>query len=238
MYRAHPRSRGENCPCGGVHRVSSGSSPLTRGKRGRRSRRRQIHGLIPAHAGKTRVGGLITRRTRAHPRSRGENYSKIDATWGAMGSSPLTRGKRGTLRRGDNSSGLIPAHAGKTKISCSITWTRRAHPRSRGENNGQPGQKIVLRGSSPLTRGKPKTATFPPSVSWLIPAHAGKTMRPAATRLTPRAHPRSRGENPLVETIQSCESGSSPLTRGKRDGGPAGGRGLGLIPAHAGKTGP
>ena len=50
---AHPRSRGENSGMVVVPMVTSGSSPLTRGKprltRGRVVRR----GLIPAHAGKT-----------------------------------------------------------------------------------------------------------------------------------------------------------------------------------------
>ena len=52
-----------------------GSSPLTRGKRWRRSRVCSCLGLIPAHAGKTVLTGLSIALMWAHPRSRGENFS-------------------------------------------------------------------------------------------------------------------------------------------------------------------
>ena len=70
---AHPRSRGENVleEIGGD--VEKGSSPLTRGKPGRKSVLAVMMGLIPAHAGKTRPPVRTVRRVR--------------------GSSPLTRGK-------------------------------------------------------------------------------------------------------------------------------------------------
>ena len=113
---AHPRSRGENW--GKVSPKSSGpgSSPLTRGKLTLDSVTRGKRGLIPAHAGKTLPGRLKGGITWAHPRSRGENA--LDArrlTWEA-GSSPLTRGKRPAATIPHADSGLIPAHAGKTKI--------------------------------------------------------------------------------------------------------------------------
>ena len=50
------------------------------------------------------------------------------------------------------------------------------------------------------------------------------------------AHPRSRGENSEILSGHYRPSGSSPLTRGKHQGGGLGCRRLGLIPAHAGKT--
>ena len=53
--------------------------------------------------------------------------------------------------------------------------TREAHPRSRGENveNGTTGTRQD--GSSPLTRGKLKSAFGSVQSARLIPAHAGKT---------------------------------------------------------------
>ena len=72
------------------------------------------------------------------------------------------------------------------------------------------------RGSSPLTRGKPRQS------------------HQTATR--PWAHPRSRGENSPGSLVASTANGSSPLTRGKplhADNIPLL---QGLIPAHAGKT--
>ena len=113
-HGAHPRSSGENRCSGAGGRSSSGSSPLTRGKRHHPVLQRVRGRLIPAHAGKTFQAELEMIQDRAHPRSRGENliWSLPDATAG--GSSPLTRGKLTLCRLGTPNKGLIPAHAGKT----------------------------------------------------------------------------------------------------------------------------
>ena len=63
-------------------------------------------------------------------------------------------------------------------------------------------------------------------------------MKPAAEKLEATAHPRSRGENLVAAVLTMPDTGSSPLTRGKRSDM---GRHIGyvrLIPAHAGKTMP
>ena len=70
----------------------------------------------------------------------------------------------------------------------------------------------------------------------LIPAHAGKTFAAALPRPLVTAHPRSRGENDNQLPSKEVQAGSSPLTRGKREGVPIHVNGGGLIPAHAGKT--
>ena len=70
----------------------------------------------------------------------------------------------------------------------------------------------------------------------LIPAHAGKTNLHYASCTMYRAHPRSRGENHVVENCFSAHFGSSPLTRGKPPISDAKLWGDRLIPAHAGKT--
>ena len=70
----------------------------------------------------------------------------------------------------------------------------------------------------------------------LIPAHAGKTRTAQARPSSAGAHPRSRGENPLMVDAPACVAGSSPLTRGKRERLAHRLRLQGLIPAHAGKT--
>ena len=51
-----------------------------------------------------------------------------------------------------------------------------------------------------------------------------------------KAHPRSRGENLNAVAGGNKETGSSPLTRGKRRPECLRARLDGLIPAHAGKT--
>ena len=70
----------------------------------------------------------------------------------------------------------------------------------------------------------------------LIPAHAGKTTPQSTGWPDPRAHPRSRGENPGNLALKKNARGSSPLTRGKHRRSHRRGRRPGLIPAHAGKT--
>ena len=74
-YQAHPRSRGENHGVQSRITNQTGSSPLTRGKHARRSRRVDRRRLIPAHAGKTRSRHGSAATSTAHPRSRGENAS-------------------------------------------------------------------------------------------------------------------------------------------------------------------
>ena len=135
--RDHPRSRGEN----------------QRPPRHEISRR----GIIPAHAGKTPASSMTAPGLRDHPRSRGENdeFARVDPR--AVGSSPLTRGKRSWLRPGIASGGIIPAHAGKTATFSVSRRTTRDHPRSRGENFILIPHYVLRVGSSPLTRGKQTT---------------------------------------------------------------------------------
>ena len=112
----------------------------------------------------------------------------------------------------------------------------RAHPRSRGENCASCTGLPVRCGSSPLTRGKQAAPRHRRASARLIPAHAGKTFEPGGQGLAPQAHPRSRGENTIADTLDQYVRGSSPLTRGKHQAGRRSGRLQRLIPAHAGKT--
>ena len=214
--RAHPRSRGENAANSRQSSLVAGSSPLTRGKQALRLALGGDRGLIPAHAGKTHglagSGGLIG----AHPRSRGENFGERDVPFAACGSSPLTRGKHVQEIALAPVLGLIPAHAGKTSSVQAAAPPMRAHPRSRGENQGDRIFDRSDNGSSPLTRGKPFLDLLADGDGGLIPAHAGKTRSSYSPTLSFRAHPRSRGEN---------RRRSAWLGTPER-----------LIPAHAGKT--
>ena len=153
-----------------------------------------------------------------------------------MGSSPLTRGKRGVALSERNRVGLIPAHAGKTATKSNTTADSRAHPRSRGENTLQAASAASGKGSSPLTRGKRARNRVGQLIPGLIPAHAGKTPHHRNSRPRYRAHPRSRGENVVFAPPCLFDGGSSPLTRGKRGGHDVVSFVEGLIPAHAGKT--
>ena len=235
--RAHPRSRGENTASANGRSRPPGSSPLTRGKHGGDRRRRARSRLIPAHAGKTPPSLRGPRQRPAHPRSRGENQGPASTGYAPRGSSPLTRGKH---RQSPGHSGpdrLIPAHAGKTGSRSLTNSPTEAHPRSRGENMRLRSSDPDGRGSSPLTRGKPRPILAPWIGVGLIPAHAGKTRPRRGQPMTLRAHPRSRGENPYAASTEQDPKGSSPLTRGKHAAPHSTREQIGLIPAHAGKTG-
>ena len=194
----------------------TGSSPLTRGKPRPRAATACRSGLIPAHAGKTKPSHRLTGPPTAHPRSRGENYTRTRTSYIGRGSSPLTRGKPDYPHGITRVPGLIPAHAGKTLEELVNTWQARAHPRSRGENH--------------IRRN------YTPRWCRLIPAHAGKTRRLVCLAVRARAHPRSRGENGAGAVTGAGAGGSSPLTRGKRSVTISATASVGLIPAHAGKT--
>ena len=152
------------------------------------------------------------------------------------GSSPLTRGKQVVERQCTVTGGLIPAHAGKTAVDASFQVGQAAHPRSRGENAGEPTSASPRTGSSPLTRGKPRGRGRRHRRVGLIPAHAGKTYMSSQAGTPRAAHPRSRGENRPHDSHSPEIAGSSPLTRGKRSGVSRSRLMRGLIPAHAGKT--
>ena len=215
---AHPRSRGENGQL--LKRLfrAEGSSPLTRGK---------LQVL-------TRTASVRL----AHPRSRGENQIPLTTRVIVAGSSPLTRGKPRVTPTRVGSSGLIPAHAGKTSDRDYRGCRPAAHPRSRGENLIGAVRTFVVTGSSPLTRGKPLSPDRSSVMIRLIPAHAGKTRPGPGQCDQTAAHPRSRGENCDVVRAVFARLGSSPLTRGKPSCTACPARLSRLIPAHAGKTAP
>ena len=154
---------------------SWGSSPLTRGKRAPGDPMQALIRLIPAHAGKTFLVVRGGDTAPAHPRSRGENPTRLTAVEADRGSSPLTRGKRCESANRRCASGLIPAHAGKTRCRRGCRAPSGAHPRSRGENCAQLSPMTLSQGSSPLTRGKLGKGLGYQGGGRLIPAHAGKT---------------------------------------------------------------
>ena len=212
---AHPRSRGENSQKV-EHLLSlNGSSPLARGKQTQDWNQIASARLIPARAGKTDRPHFYAVDEAAHPRSRGENRGATGASWPKAGSSPLARGKRDDLVPPLAGVRLIPARAGKTYCAGQSFRHGRAHPRSRGENSAAGDGFPPRGGSSPLARGKQLDFSSGPVALGLIPARAGKTSSRPPGRQTLAAHPRSRGENEILNAV-CCElSGSSPLARGK-----------------------
>ena len=148
-----------------------------RGKPGSGRIRRPRFGLIPAHAGKTKTYTGSLRSCRAHPRACGENVASTSFISRAAGSSPRMRGKRQRLEQRTGAPGLIPAHAGKTRLFQGMNVPRPAHPRACGENEILTAEDLNAQGSSPRMRGKPPPFEIEDTAVRLIPAHAGKTLR-------------------------------------------------------------
>ena len=111
---AHPRVCGENaCGCA-PSMVPLGSSPRVRGKLQHAPGCFNLHGLIPACAGKTPPVDNPVENPGAHPRVCGENKPGMIHAGVTKGSSPRVRGKPFHMDAGGIIDRLIPACAGKT----------------------------------------------------------------------------------------------------------------------------
>ena len=233
---AHPRAGGENHRRWSAQGPSPGSSPRGRGKRPRRTWGREPCRLIPARAGKTPPTRPPTSPPGAHPRAGGENAGSRVATVIAPGSSPRGRGKPGCPGGRRQARGLIPARAGKTRLSRRAAASSRAHPRAGGENAHRVMRPSARVGSSPRGRGKLNPDRAQAGEARLIPARAGKTVCSIIKASVAAAHPRAGGENNARRGMRYRGAGSSPRGRGKRGDGGDDEEDGGLIPARAGKT--
>ena len=130
----------------------------------------------------------------------------------------------------------IPAYAGKTGGNDIDRRFWEEHPRIRGENSATMSATPCKIGTSPHTRGKRDYSAGVASVGWNIPAYAGKAIPFLAGSVKEREHPRIRGENQLVQLFTGGIQGTSPHTRGKRNGHSAVTPVVRNIPAYAGKT--
>ena len=213
-----------------------GSSPRGRGKLAVLLLPRSRQRLIPAWAGKTVKPRSRIAWLKAHPRVGGENNVCRFGRDYDRGSSPRGRGKPGDGYDAGVSRGLIPAWAGKTRSSPLKGTANEAHPRVGGENLAANGVEGYDQGSSPRGRGKREIQTGARRSIRLIPAWAGKTTFVDPCHMKTRAHPRVGGENVSSSRSSRSKSGSSPRGRGKHLGVGRGSRGVGLIPAWAGKT--
>ena len=233
---AHPRACGENLRGAWQMCAGAGSSPRVRGKRGEVGAGADEVGLIPACAGKTWRRGPHSEARRAHPRVCGENVYGPSQILHLRGSSPRVRGKLAVVMICSPRSGLIPACAGKTRLTPEPGTECRAHPRVCGENDN--GMRALARdlGSSPRVRGKrPRGARGGPRMG-LIPACAGKTCPAPGDGARARAHPRVCGENVKADKSTGEIVGSSPRVRGKPGAALELRPSARLIPACAGKT--
>lgn len=91
-------------------------------------------------------------------------------------------------------------------------------------------------GSPPRMRGKCRCYNHTRIVHGITPAYAGKTPITIQNGLLIWDHPRSCGENSQVDNSDGTVSGSPPRMRGKPYQIHVQFGGVGITPAHAGKT--
>ena len=110
----HPRLRGELFARKGDEIGYTGSSPLTRGTRAAHRIKNRFHRFIPAYAGNSALACSRRARRSVHPRLRGELILVLRPALIHIGSSPLTRGTRGSFCLRSTVSRFIPAYAGNS----------------------------------------------------------------------------------------------------------------------------
>ena len=152
------------------------------------------------------------------------------------GSSPRTRGTRGSILAHELVDRFIPAHAGNTRKEASGGSSCTVHPRARGEHSTASFSIAVNDGSSPRTRGTLGHWRATPTGCRFIPAHAGNTLNPRLFGGKLPVHPRARGEHANHSAHWAHSHGTSPRTRGTLHWTVEGQRGGRFIPAHAGNT--
>ena len=236
--------------------ITMGSSPHARGAPKFNLADSAPGGIIPACAGSTRTRRPSRRRSRDHPRMRGEHLSMTRTAFRLGGSSPHARGAhtveviderlggssphaRGApdllaVNRGVD--GIIPACAGSTKCYPPFCYAVRDHPRMRGEHLVARLPMLSTRGSSPHARGAPDQCITSCMPFGIIPACAGSTTAFSASTPKSRDHPRMRGEHDKGEADPGIDMGSSPHARGAQPVDLRAVGEVGIIPACAGST--
>ena len=132
-------------------------------------------GIIPARAGFTRAKTFGLSCDRDHPRSRGVYQAERALERLREGSSPLARGLRGRWSGFANSTRIIPARAGFTRIGIPGDGVIEDHPRSRGVYTAALIAAWRETGSSPLARGLHDHSLALLGIDGIIPARAGFT---------------------------------------------------------------
>ena len=173
-----------------------------------------------------------------HPRACGEHVVTFAPMVKSAGPSPRMRGTLNPATPEVDQTGIIPAHAGNTNWIESPTGRIRDHPRACGEHPLVCIVALPLSGSSPRMRGTPNLGNHARTNARIIPAHAGNTRNGRRAVISSRDHPRACGEHPSCGRCIVSWTGSSPRMRGTHISVDSQSKISGIIPAHAGNTGP
>ena len=113
--RDHPRLCGEKIKLLEINSHYAGSPPPMRGKAQNGSKRRRVHRITPAYAGKRNVKPKPRCCSRDHPRLCGEKFASRWYLRPVPGSPPPMRGKVKNVPKIVFTTGITPAYAGKRK---------------------------------------------------------------------------------------------------------------------------
>ncbi len=199
-----------------VNAANTGLSPLARGTHILQNTRLISTRFIPAGAGNTRRLISAARDSPVYPRWRGEHAVQNFLKRFNCGLSPLARGTHTPLSN-----------------SCDLPTV---YPRWRGEHIDPEQQYAQTDGLSPLARGTLLCRFHITGLPRFIPAGAGNTTVQTAGYYFFAVYPRWRGEHLLLELVECCYSGLSPLARGTPAVGTVKLRYCRFIPAGAGNT--
>ena len=192
--------------------------------------------FIPACAGNARARFTKARSWPVHPRIRGERAVGARVVEPVAGLSPHTRGTPLHRLYGAPVRRFIPAYAGNESLISARASCTTVHPRIRGERGTARITSARPSGSSPHTRGTHVLHAVGDLDHRFIPAYAGNAAAPGS-RSPPRSvHPRIRGERAVSMNRATSVNGSSPHTRGTRQGSSSSLVSGRFIPAYAGNA--
>ncbi len=229
-----PRARGDGPRSRRRRSAEVSCSPRTRGWTRSETFRDVVTSLLPAHAGMDPHRPVGGRARPPAPRARGDGPHTTRDPSPRGYCSPRTRGWTRSRRPPNNSTPLLPAHAGMDPVSPESRRKTSTAPRARGDGPVSTTVRMSARDCSPRTRGWTRCPPRRRHGRRLLPAHAG--MDPAPDRPGPsrRPAPRARGDGPSSEVMRRRASSCSPRTRGWTHESTHGTPATALLPAHAG----
>ncbi len=234
----HPRAGGADVLQSRTEQSCLGSSPRWRGGPDMVRDAVADDGVIPALAGRTRVGHVRSVCQGGHPRAGGADICTSSPAIVMYGSSPRWRGGPPCARRLVRGHGVIPALAGRTAAQPSSFQPNTGHPRAGGADARHVGASERVTGSSPRWRGGQGLVDQIADLDGVIPALAGRTCFDPPAAITCGGHPRAGGADCPTAHPTGLDDGSSPRWRGGHVAVTVDSRRLGVIPALAGRTTP
>ena len=133
--------------------------------------------------------------------------------FGPSGSPPLAREGLFWFGYDHVETGITPARAGRTGITCGGMKMYADHPRSRGKDKFRYSKIKRQTGSPPLAREGLYSSNRKSYIHRITPARAGRTLKEMSREIRQEDHPRSRGKD--FEFLLHCprQPGSPPLAR-------------------------